>query len=637
MKKIKKEPKAITKKPKGPVKLLPLGAAAVVAAGCVVFFTFFANPFLEKKLEGALETLFEARSEIDNFHLSLLKFQVGMGGIRVADRDSPMTNLFQAGRMEFRLKPQAILRGKVYIEEIRADSLLFGTPRKTSGALPQHPAAKKPAKPQAASSAPPLVDLQNFDAQALLDREFDKLQTPGLYDQAASLYSDSAAKWQTQTTQMQQRTADIRTQAQSFVNLNVNNLRDPQQIAQLVSAVITAGNSVQEAVNDVNRVIAGVETDLNAANRLRLDAQNALTADLAHLKSYVDVGSGAALDALEPAVRDILSNTAEKYLDYGLRALEVFNKLKAAQGAKTAKTPPKERFKGRDVAFPTQEYPAFYLGILASDFTIDPWRYAVEVRGISSNPDLSGAPTGLKLSFTEPGGEQRDFAFSAAADFRSSAETLYDGTFTAANIPVRFTGSLEQLGIEAFSGNTAASLGFTGARNGAVIGAGNVTVRQAQLENPQGTIAQAVSEAVRQTGEVSVAFEYRHNPAAQDAFSVETNMVSLAADALKRIAAQYADRAAAELERVLRERVTSYIDGKFVSAADLENLGRLARGDKTALEGLKGSLDKKRAELEQQAKDAAQQKVQEAIQDKVPEPAQNAVKGLLEGAGRKLF
>jgi hypothetical protein len=74
------------------------------------------NPLLERALESGLEYLFEARADVDNFHLNIIHFRIKMDGITVANRHDPMKNLFQTGRIEFRLKPEAVLRGKIYIE-----------------------------------------------------------------------------------------------------------------------------------------------------------------------------------------------------------------------------------------------------------------------------------------------------------------------------------------------------------------------------------------------------------------------------------------------------------------------------------------------------------------------------------------
>ncbi|MDR2478460.1 MAG: hypothetical protein LBD48_04010, partial [Treponema sp.] len=85
VKKLKGLLKAIKQNRKGAVKLVPLVFAAIVITALVVFFTVFANPLLERVLEKGLEAVFEARSDVDNFRLSLIRFRIAIGGITVAN------------------------------------------------------------------------------------------------------------------------------------------------------------------------------------------------------------------------------------------------------------------------------------------------------------------------------------------------------------------------------------------------------------------------------------------------------------------------------------------------------------------------------------------------------------------------
>jgi hypothetical protein len=169
VKRLKTLERAIKINRKGAVKILPLAVLAALIAGGVFFFITLMDPLLERLLERALENVFEAKCDVIGFHLGLLRFRVGAASVTAANRDEPMKNLFETGRVEIRLRPQAALRGKVYIEELRADSLRFGTPRAVSGALPQY--AAKIAARRAAPPAPPLVDLARFEPMGLLNRD----------------------------------------------------------------------------------------------------------------------------------------------------------------------------------------------------------------------------------------------------------------------------------------------------------------------------------------------------------------------------------------------------------------------------------------------------------------------------------
>jgi uncharacterized protein (TIGR03545 family) len=639
VKRLKAIQKDIKTNRKSAVNFLPLGIAAVVVAALVVFAAFFANPLLERALEAGLEAVFEARVEADNFRLSLLKFEAAMDGLTIADRDRPMKNLLQFSRMAVRLKPQAILRGKVYIEEIRADAIRFGTARAVSGALPDKPPKEKPVREKA--SSPPLVDLRNFDAMALLNQEFDKLKTPRLYDDAIGAYDTAAEKWKGQADGARQKAGELRAQAQPLLALNINDYRSLdretiERVRTVVEQVTTLVHSVEEAADQVNGMVSEIQADINTASGLVRDAGNAVNADLAHLRSYLDLGSGAAMEVLEPVVRDILADSAEAYLDLGLRALEVLEKVKAAQAQqpKTARAPKEKavKFTGRDVAFPTRAYPRFYLGTLAADvLTPNDWHWGFDLEGVSSDPDLSGKPTTLKLSLEEAGGGlQRAVAFNGLADFRSNAEERFNADFRGEGFPVSLGAQLSSIGIGGYNADASFELALAGFAGGGFTGGGNISLAGSQLRDPSNTLAQAVGEAMVEVRSLDLGLKYEHSVSEEDHFSVTTNIGSLVADAMKKIAAQYIRRAEEELERVLRARINQYIDGRFVNQKELDLIFQAVRGDKSALDGLKNSLAEKQNAFQRQVEDAAKQAVDE-VKRQAEEQAREAAKDLLEG------
>jgi len=629
--------KAVKANKKSAIKVVPLVFAAAVVAAIVIFFTIFANPLLESAAEMGLESIFDAKSDIDNFRLSILKFEISMRKITVANRDKPMTNLFEMGKTRISLKPQAILRGKIYIEEVRADTIRFGTARTVSGALPAKPAKVKPEKQK--SDAPPLVDLKNFDAMALLNQEFNKLNTPRLYDEAIKTYDETAAKWQNQVENSTKRVAELRSSTQPLLNLNVNSLNDVNTIRSTIQDITTMVNTIQSATNDVKTMVGSIETDINTVRRLETGARNALTDDINHLKSYIDLGSGSAFNALEPFIRDVLSETGDQYFDYGLMALEVLEKLKANSKAdpkpkvEKPKKEPKVAFKGRDVIFPVVSYPKFYLGVLASDFTLDTWNWSFDLQNISSDPELTykqtGRPVSLALGLKEDGGSlKRQAKVNASADFRDNPEERYSASVSGSGFPVSLGDGLSKAGIGGFSGETAFSVSLRGKPTGAFSGGGDVSITQARLLDPRGTLAEAAATAVSEADNINLGIQYIHNVGQKDEFNLTTNIADLIARALRNAAEAYAKKAMADIEKALRAKIESYIDGRFASKEQLDQLMKIARGDMAAVDQLKNGLESKKGELEQKLKGAAQDAAGKAIQNAVPALPTPTIPGL---------
>ena len=628
VKRLKKLLKAIKENRKAAIKLFPIILVGGIIAAFYIFFTVFANPLLGKALEKGLESIFEARADVRSFRLSLIDFEIRVNRIIVANCDKPMTNLFELGVTKIKLKPAAILRGKLYIEEIRADTILFGTERKTSGAIPglvlrkDKPKKEKPPKPE----GPPLIDLKNFDAMALLNSEFDKLSTPKLYDLAINTYNETSEKWQKQVDDSTKRVKELQSNVKPLLNMNINNMRDIEAARKAIEDINKMVTTVQATTNDINTIVNGLENDIKTAQSLEGNARNSITNDLNHLLSYIDLGSGAAFAAIEPFIREMLSDTAEQYIDYGMIALSALQQLKGQSSNKKPPKPKKEKkvlYKGVDVHFPVWQYPSFYLGQVASDFTHNDWNWSFNLQNISSDPDFishstrANGPVTLAFGLNERGDKlQRSVGFNGSADFRTNRENVFSAKVDGNGFPLSISNQLDSLGIKGFKGETDFTVNITGFPNqnpnevfGRVNMGGNVSVNQAQLIEPKGTIAEAVGAAVQKAGVVSLGLHY-----IDDKFSIDTTLAGLIEEAIRSIINTYKDKAIAEVERVLRQKISEYIDGKFVSKEQLDTLINIAKGDRAIIEQTKDELNKKINELQRMGEQQVKQVIDDATQ-----------------------
>jgi uncharacterized protein (TIGR03545 family) len=628
-KRLKSLAKAITINRRGTVKILPLTALAALVAGGIFFFTVMMDPLLEGLLEKGLQEVFEAKCDVNSFHLGRLRFRISIGSMIVADRDEPMRNLFETARLEIRLRPQAVLRGKIYIEEIRADGLQFGTPRTVSGALPQY--AARIAARRNAPPAPPLIDLAKFDAMGLLNQEYDKLASPKAYAQTIAAYDEAQKRWEAQYKEANSRVEELQTTAKPVMNININDLKTPEEITKTITDINTLIGSIDNARTEVGNIVSGVEGDLNTASALERSAREAIEGDLNHLKSYLDLGSGEAFKALEPTVMAMLSEEARGYIAYGQRAMEALEKIKALQARfpKSEPKPEKQTYKGRDVAFPTQAYPVFFLGVMASDFTLSGWNWGFELRNISSDPDLSNRATELDLALSELSSYRRTGRFAGMADFRSNAQRYFSVDVSGGNFPVDIQKNLSAVGIGGFTGKTGFAVNFAGGRGGAISGGGSIDVNQPQLINPTGTIAESIQEALIEVSALNLGIQYEHPASGDDSFSLTTNINDFILAALKKAAEKYLRQAEAAIEKALRERIESYLNGKWVSKEELDTIFSAVKGDQAAVNRLKTALEEKKAEAERKIRGAAEEAV-DAAKEEVKTQAEEAAKKAAE-------
>ncbi len=601
-KRLKSLGKAI-KANRGVFKAGPTIALALVGGGAVVFGLFFMNPTLEKAAESGLAAAFGAQADIDGLRFSPLGMRISVAGLAIADRDEPMTNLVETGRLELRLNAAAALRGKVYIEEAAAESIAAGTARAESGALPGSPArpgSEKPAK----VAAPPMVDLKAFDAAALLEREKAKLASTAAYESAGAAYDEASARWKARAASSGAAVDGLEASTRSVLAIDVKKLTTPDAVAKALADAKAAAESVKTAVAEADAVQKGVKADMDSLAKLEKAAESALADDIGYLKSLVDPSSGAAMAALEPSVREILSDKAERYLYYAGRALEILSAVRADDADAEPKDEPKSAYgRGRDVRFPSTTYPAFRLGLLKSEFRAGDADWAVALREVSTEPALVAEPSAFSLSMKKGGSSA---GADAVVDLREAGKASWTAELSGAGLALDLGDALKDAGLGAFSADLAGSGAADGAANGDESGRLaldlELTLTKARVGSPSGTFGTALAGAIAGVDAIEADIAYEKAPDGNDAFRLRTNLDDVVADAVKAMAGRYAKEAMADVEAAVRDYAGDELEGKLASKEELDDVFAAVKGDKAAADGVKAKLDQKVKALEDRAR-----------------------------------
>jgi uncharacterized protein (TIGR03545 family) len=595
---------------RGLVKKGPLVLSALLAAGIVIFALFFMNPLLERAIESGLEGAFGARAEVSFFRLDLFRLRVSMRSLAVADRDEPMTNLFETGRIELRLDPASLLRGRVYIEEASAASIALGGPRAVSGALPEAPSgassggAGGPKAKKAASSppSPPIVDFARFDAGALLEREKSKLASLAAYGKAGAAYDDAAKRWKDRASSSQKKVAELAAASRPLVALEPKNIKSPSDALKAASDVKAMAESAKSTAEEAGAVASGLRSDIAAAAALEKEARSALDRDFDYLKSFVDFRSGVAAGVLEPLIRDLLSDEGEKYFRYGERALGAALSLaKKSGGGKSAEKPEKVGLgRGRDVQFPSAALPRFRLGHLGASFRQEKASWAVDIREISSEPSLVPAPSSLEASMLS-GRESAEV--KAVLDLRKDSSESFSVDARAQGFSVDLGDSFAAAGIGGLKGRASGRLAILGAVEGGFGAKGGIELSEAAAGRVSGAIGDAIASGLASVKAVKVDVDYVRPRGGADKYSIRTNLDSILAKALSALAARYADKALADLKAALRDYAGKELEGKLGSKADLDKLLSASLGGEQTVSSIVKALGEKAKALDGQARD----------------------------------
>jgi len=587
---------------RGFVKSGPLVLAGILVAGIVVFGLFFMNPLLERAGEGALESIFGAKAEIAAFRLDPIRLRVSMAGIAVADRDEPMTNLFETGRVELRLSPYAILRGRVYIEEASAAAISVGGPRKSSGALPGVPASEKAAAK--AHGGAPLVDFEHFDAKALLEREKSNLKSQAAYERAGTAYAEAARRWKERAASSKRSVAELEVSSKKVLAIDPKGIKTAAAALEAVSEAKALVASTQAVAKEASAVADGIGADSRAAAALEKDARAALDADFAYLKSFADPSSGAAMGALDPVIRGLLTDKGERYYYYAGRALETALRLKASSGGEQAAKKPaatptaKPTAKGRDMAFPSAALPRFRLGHLGAGFSSGGADWRVDLRELSTDPRLVPSPTTLELAMASGAAAVKA---KAVADLRSDRGAAYSLDASGEGLPVDLKDALAGVGIGSFSGRASGSLELRGEAEGDLRAKGGAAIRDAVAGGASGALGAALAGAIAGVDAVRLDASYARPAGGEGRLSIKTNLDSIAAKAAAALAARYADKASAEIKAALKDYAGAELEGKLGSRTELGELSSSSALDAKSSSSIGKALDGKVRGLEARA------------------------------------
>jgi uncharacterized protein (TIGR03545 family) len=384
------------------MRVIKLVVALVLSGALVGANLLFKDRLAERALEAALEGVFGGRAEVDGLHLSLIRGRVSFDGLAVADKEAPMTNLFQLGPTGAALNVPQLLRRKVVIESVACNDIRWGTPRTVSGALPAAPAGAA-SSGQSGSAAPgaglalPGLDALGFDPAALLAREKANLKSPAALEKADASIKQASDKWQERTTSLTQKTDKLADGVATLQKIDFKAVKSVDEARKAYQAVEDLAPVANDLQKEVKSATADLQAD-SAALRSSVTSANALLdEDVRMIRSRVALPEGGIKGAVSGLARQAAEARLGKFSSLAFRALEAAGKLR--ENAEDAKKAPPARRAGRDVPFPTTVYPVFLLKSFA--FSVKPEGALLqgEIRDVSSNPELLGRPAAFAATW----------------------------------------------------------------------------------------------------------------------------------------------------------------------------------------------------------------------------------------------
>ncbi len=342
---------------------------------------------MRKSLIGSGEAAIGAKVEVGETRVSLLRTHAELRNVRVANPHSPMQNLLEADHCSLNFETNALLRKKAIVHHGKLVGLRFGTPRDTSGELPNAPSTPEP------DTGGWLDGEAAKLAQNWLTQLGDRFQED-LLDQFQSirLTEDLLARWPEQYHAIEKRVGDLREQANQLQTevrrAQANPVRHAGFLARLPEQIATLRQAFQKLSVDVESLPNLIEADHRAIIAARHHDEELLREKLHFEKIEAATLTGYFLqESMSGPLHEAIA-----WLRWARQMVPV-----------KAKTAPSERGRGQDVLFAgSRQIPDYLIRSLTLQGSARISDQPVELTGLLTNltnqPSLHGQPTKLQLT-----------------------------------------------------------------------------------------------------------------------------------------------------------------------------------------------------------------------------------------------
>jgi len=445
------------KRQKGRFNLIPLAAVIIFIAGIGITVTLFKNTFVRRAIISGMENAFGAKTDIASVQVQIFGSSLQIHGLQQADKNKPMTNLFQIDNITVDFNLTELLRGKFDAQDIGVTGVALGTPRKTSGTLPARKTVKKTqqdnafvtlAKEKAGTAldnakASLVSTFNQYNPQTVLSGLQSRLKSPQAAQDIQTKVAAMIPAWKDKPAEFETSIQTFTGDAQDLINTDWSRISDAATLTAALEKTQKAINEGKELKTKTEQTLAQLKADTATVKSLSSELESAVKSDKALAQAELDKIKSFSIDGTKKLISTSLDSAAYsalgKYYPYLQQALVYAEKLKnSSSSAKTDKKTVKtsRRLKGRMVYYKADRVPSFLIEKAEASSTA----FSIDAKEISNDPDLRGSPAYLngKLFL-----DSHNHTVKAVIDGRSSSKAplltaVYSGSnySIAADIPV---------------------------------------------------------------------------------------------------------------------------------------------------------------------------------------------------------
>ena len=453
------------KSQKGRVHIIWITALVILIAAMVTLVNIYKNPLVKRGLQYALENIFWAKADIDYVNLKIFDSSLVIKGVAVANKDKPMENLFEIGNISVDFNLVELLKKKFVMDLAQCTGITYGTPRKTSGALPEYVLKAKKEKQRkrdeafekkkeellaalAAQAQDEITDILGFyDPETFLKDSLNSLQTPAMKDEIVDDMTTIYKDWQNEIESTKDQVKEFGKEVKKYTKMDISKIDTPQELNDLLMQINETkkkAEAFEKRAEDISdHFVRDTKTVQGLADKFQSSVKHDSDFIQTRIKSIKvpDIDDGKRI--ISSCFDTFFATLLGKWYPYVKDGIDMAKDFQQS-GKTLPKLPEKQkkqkklvvRLKGRDVTY-RKDLPSFLMREIRLGGNSPDKKFAMEgaVFNICNDADLLDKPITGGIDLLRGGyTEKLDFL----GDFRTSPKgNMVDVNFTGKTYPMR--------------------------------------------------------------------------------------------------------------------------------------------------------------------------------------------------------
>lgn len=607
---------------KGRLRIIRLAICVFLIAAAVSAVNAGKNPLVKKILTSGLQNIFGAKAEIGHVDLRLLDSSLVIRKTAVADKDNPMQNLFEVENAVLDFDLVNLLTGKFVTELGEITGITYGTPRSTSGALPENEkyvverAVKKKFETKRDEILAALENKAKADVASLLgtynpetfmQETLSSLKTPEMKDEIIEKMHQLNSDWKTEIAETKNEISLFEERLEKLSETDLDRLT-PAAVKELAGNVKDTVDSVKTMQKKAETIQTRFTEDTEAIRKLAADFNASMEYDTKFVGNKIssikvpDIKDGENFVSgyLNTACMQLLGKWYPVFTDAMETAREFQQSGKSLNIPKKKKEPKRlvKRAEGRTVTY-SRKLPTFLIKELRIGGSAPDGKLAAEgfILNISNNADLVESPVSGEIALTR-GNFRENISF--AGDFRTEPEkNMLEVNFRGGSYPVNMDGS----GIS-MAGKGSAEGGIYYGRDGKTVLGGKLDLAELTLASAAfepDFIFDLYSRVMAEIKSAVIDAEMEFDPEKELDLRLETDIDRQIAQGLRKVMTEEINSVKQKLETEVNGKLAGIRSEFEARKGEYELLKSEIGRNVASLRNLETRLAEKQKELEKQA------------------------------------